>query len=72
MFLSKDDQELVEEKKDYEQKINAYKELFFDGEECPRVVLGSLMRSGNSLFRRLLEQTSGIVTGTTMNGVLSA
>mmetsp|Transcript_39610 Transcript_39610/g.29248 ORF Transcript_39610/g.29248 Transcript_39610/m.29248 type:complete len:141 (-) Transcript_39610:591-1013(-) len=46
--------------------------MFLDGSaRVPKVFIASLMRSGNSMFRKLFEQTSGVVTGTNNRNVSS-
>jgi len=61
---------LAAETKDYEEKVGEYQELFLDydgSKEIPRVLLAAFPRSGSSLFRKLLGEVSGIVTGSDFN-----
>ena len=61
-----------EEVKKHDQFIKENKFTYLnEGEAHPQVYLASLMRSGNSLFRRIIEKTTGTIVGANFNTLLT-
>jgi hypothetical protein len=53
-----------EEIANFERVVNEYGSVFLDGQtEVPQVFFASVMRSGNTLSRKLMESVSGVLTG---------
>lgn len=56
IFLNKDPNAFADETKDFEKNTEEYSTLFLDEQVKPvNCFIASLMRSGNTFFRRLLE-----------------
>ena len=53
-----------EEAKLFEEDTKKFGARFFDGKgDVPNVIFASFPRSGNSLTRKIIEDVSGVITG---------
>jgi len=52
--------------------LNEWKFTYLNpGEKHPQVFLASLMRSGNSLYRRIIENVTSVIGGANFNNLLT-
>lgn len=72
MLLRKDFNLADEDIKSFEENYEKYGSVYLDGEsKVPQVIFSSLMRSGNSFFRRTIESVLGICTGSNLSNEIS-
>jgi hypothetical protein len=65
MLLGKDTQS--DEIAGFEQLVQENGSMYFDKKcEVPPIAFASLMRSGNTFYRRLIEEISGVATGSNL------
>lgn len=61
-----------EEVKEYDAFVKEHKFTYLNpGEPHPQVYLASLMRSGNSLVRRIMENVTSVIGGANFNNLLT-
>ncbi len=52
----------------FEKNYSDYKSIFLDGKKkVSKVVMTSFFRSGNTMMRKILEDATGVVTGSIYN-----
>jgi hypothetical protein len=67
------DEEKIADIKNFEEITQLENCTFLDKKsKVPQIFFASLMRSGNTLLRRIFEDTTGIITGSNLSNLISA